>query len=161
MRFTHETAVTVDGTPYSVFAEWSDLSNLPQLLSHVSAATLGDEQDIGSMVVTLAGADIEFVAERTMCSDDTICWQNVGTDFEYVLTATVKPVAKGALVMVNCSFDPPGVLPDFIETLGFHHTFCRELDHDLQRYRQTFERRAYVQGDGPPASAKPAFGMAD
>lgn len=164
MQFTHETTATVDGPPHVVTADWSDVSRLPRILTHVRATVAGDAEDLGRMVIMLDGSHIEFAAQRTMCDRETICWQNLGhADFEYILTVSVRPSGRGSIVHVNCCYDPPGMLTDILERLGFSHTFQRDLEADLKRYASAFQSHPgtliSLPPDGAPGNALRALGI--
>jgi uncharacterized membrane protein len=167
MQFTHEASATVDGPPHLVLADWSDVSRLPRILSHVRATAIGDADDLGRMVIMLDGSHIEFAAQRTMCDRETICWQNLGhDDFEYILTVAVHPADHGGShVHVNCCYDPPGFLTDILETLGFSRTFQRGLEADLQGYSECFHKHPCgllsLPPDGAPGRALRALGIAE
>lgn len=166
MQFTHEASATVDGPPHMVLEDWADVSRLPCLLSHVRATAAGDAADIGRMVIMLDGSHIEFAAQRTMCDRETVCWQNLGHDeFDYILTVGLRPVEKGTHITVHCCYDPPGFLTDLLEKLGFSRIFQRDLDGDLRRYAESFQKHPCgllsLPPDGAPGKALRALGIAE
>ena len=165
MQFNHEATVTVDGPTQAVLNQWSDITCLPQILSHIRATARGEVDDIGRMVIVLDVRHLEFAAQRTMCDRETICWQNLGHDFEYVLTVSAHATQDGTLVRVNCCYDPPGILTDLLETLGFSQTFQRQFEQDLKTYGETFHRQPYaalsLPPDGAPGKALRALGITE
>ncbi len=134
MQFTHEACVTVQASARSVYHHWTEASELPRHLSHIRAVAAGDAEDLARLVIVLEGRHLEFAAQRTMCDDDTICWQSLGEVFLYVLTVSIKPTSDGTIVTVTTAYDPPGFLPDLLETMGLGKVFQRVLDADLNRY---------------------------
>jgi uncharacterized membrane protein len=166
LQFTHEITVTVDGPAHSVLADWSDVTCLPQILTHVRATARADAPDLGRIIIMLDGSHIEFAAQRTMCDSETICWQNLGNEFEYVLTMSVHAEGHGSRITVNCCYDPPGFLTDVIERFGFSTSFEDQLGSDLKRYAETFHRfphghLASIPGGGAPGRALRAIGITD
>ncbi len=135
MQFTHEAAVTVDAPLRALRPDWEDAARLPRLLSHLRGTAAGDAPDLARFVVVLAGRHFEFAAQRTLCSDDTVCWQSLGPAFIYVLTAQFQPAGDaGTAIRVTVAYDPPGFLPDIADSLGLRHAFAHALDADLRRY---------------------------
>jgi uncharacterized membrane protein len=163
--FTHESTVTVHGNSHTALSQWSDISCLPQILTHVRATARGEHDDLGRMVIMLDGSHLEFAAQRTMFDRETICWQNLGEDFEYILTIAVHPVLHGTSVSVNCSYNPPGFLTELLEKLGFSRTFQHDLERDLKQYAETFHKHPFglmsLPPDGAPGTALRALGMSE
>ncbi|MGO8670056.1 MAG: hypothetical protein ACLQVD_01605 [Capsulimonadaceae bacterium] len=155
MQFTHESAIVVPGAVDLVHADWSDITCLPQILTHVRATAVGDSDDLGRMVILLDGNHIEFDVQRTMCDSSIICWQNLGTEVDYILTVSLSPADQDARVVVNCTYDPHGILPDILETLGLSHTFQHDLENDLKRYADV---RAGAQSC-PPSGVAPGIAL--
>ncbi|MDQ2687355.1 MAG: SRPBCC family protein [Armatimonadota bacterium] len=142
MQFSHEASVTVDAGLRDARAHWDDIHSLPRLLSHLRGTAPGDTDDLARLVIVLDGRHIEFAVERTMCSDDTICWQSMGPTFIYLLSLAFHPERGGGTrVTVNVAYDPPGFLPDIAETFGTSKLFRRALESDLRRYAQSLRRQ--------------------
>jgi len=142
MQFSHEASVTVEASLRDARAHWGDVHGLPRLLSHVRGTAPGDTDDLARLVIVLDGRHIEFAVERTMCSDDTLCWQSLGPTFIYLLSISVQPERGGGTrVTVNVAYDPPGFLPDIAESLGTSKLFRRALEADLRRYAQSLRRQ--------------------
>ncbi len=141
MQFTHEVALPVRAPWREIWAEWNDVRALPRLLSHVSAAAPGGHEDLAEFAIGLEGRHIEFAAERTMCVDQTLCWQSTGSLFLYVLSLRLDalPDGGGVTLTVTVAYDPPGFLPDIAESLGFSRRFKRDLEADLRRYVHALE----------------------
>jgi uncharacterized membrane protein len=151
MQFSHETSVTVDACAREVWEHWLDIHRLPRYLSHVRATAPSDgDDDLARLVIILDGRHIEFAAQRTMCSDDTLCWQSLGPTFLYLLTVSLTPTHGGTQVTVTVAYDPPGFLPDIAESLGLSRSFRRTFETDLRRYAKSLQRREM-----------PAFALAD
>ena len=119
MQFTHEITLTADAPWRTVWAEWNTVHRLPHLLSHISAAVPGDE-DTAHFTVLLEGRQVEFAAQRTMCADQTLCWQSLGSLFLYVLSLRLEKPQRGPGIdlTLTIAYDPPGFLPDIAESLG-------------------------------------------
>lgn len=147
MQFTHEVTLTVHAPWRDIWAEWNDIHALPRLLSHVSAAAPGDDEDLAHLVIHLEGRHLEFAAERTMCADRTLCWQSLGEIFLYVLSLRLAAPKKGGGVELTLSvaYDPPGFLPDIAESLGRSRKFKRELEADLRRYAHALESNCVAE----------------
>lgn len=142
MQFTHEATVTVDAPAHDVRRHWQDVHHLPRYLTHLRATAPSDDEDLARLVIILDGRHIEFAAQRTMCADETICWQSIGPTFLYVLTVTIEAARSGGTrVHVNVAYDPPGFLPDIAESLGVAKSFRRTLQDDLRRYARSLTSR--------------------
>ena len=141
MQFTHEVTLAALVPWRDVWAEWNDVRALPRLLSYVRAAAPDDHEDLAHLVICLEGRHLEFAVERTMCADNTLCWQSVGALFLYVLSLRLDalPEGGGVTLTVNVAYDPPGFLPDIAESLGLSRKFGRELNADLHRYVHALE----------------------
>ena len=136
MQFTHEITLTA-GIPWrTVWADWNDVRCLPHLLSHVCAAVPTEAEDTAIFTVLLEGRQVEFAAQLTMCADQTLCWQSLGSLFLYVLSLRLEKPKRGPgiALTLTVAYDPPGFLPDIAESLGLSRRFGRELDADFRRY---------------------------
>jgi uncharacterized membrane protein len=141
MQFTHEACVTIDATPRDLMGHWADAYALPRQLTHVRAVAAGEGEDLARFVIMLAERHIEFAAQRTMCNDHTVCWQSVGPSFLYVLTVAMKPASERETALtVTVAYDPPGFLPDIVESMGPKKQFRQMLESDLRRYSRFFSR---------------------
>jgi uncharacterized membrane protein len=70
-----------------------------------------------------------------MCTDRTVCWQSVGPTFLYVLTVAMRPASERATALtVTIAYDPPGFLPDIVESMGLKKQFKNLLEADMRRY---------------------------
>jgi uncharacterized membrane protein len=134
MHFTHEVDITVEVPARDILSQWTEAHALPKYLSHIRATALDDSSDIARLVIVLNGHHIEFPAQRTMCSDDMICWQNLSDNFEYILTVQAKATKDATRVTINVSYDPPGFIFDVAEALGLSKVFRRNLESDLASY---------------------------
>ncbi len=143
MRFSHEATVTVDAPLHEVRAHWADIHRLPHHLSHLRATAPSDtDDDLARLVIVLDGRHLEFAAQRTMCDDDTLCWQSLGPAFLYLLTVGMTPAGDdGTQVTLHVAYDPPGFLPDIAESLGLSKGFRRTLESDLKRYAKSLTCR--------------------
>ena len=142
MQFSHEATVTVDAPLCDVWAHWMDIYRLPRYLSHLRATAPSEtDEDLARLVIVLDGRHIEFAAQRTMCHDDTICWQSLGPTFLYLLTVSLAPTRDGTHVTLHVAYDPPGFLPDIAESLGLSRTFRRTLESDLHLYANGLAQR--------------------
>jgi len=144
MQFTHEITLTANAPWRTVWAEWNTVDRLPHLLSHVCDAEPMDTEekdDMACFTVLLEGRKVQFAAERTMCADQTLCWQSVGSLFLYVLSLHLEKPKKGSgiVLTLTVAYDPPGFLPDIAETLGFSRRFKHELEADFKRYVRSLE----------------------
>jgi uncharacterized membrane protein len=137
MQFTHEANVSVVARPGDLLPHWADAFALPRQLTHVRAVAPGEGDDLARFVIMLAERHIEFAAQRTMCTEQTICWQSVGPSFLYVLTVGIKPACERTTALtVTVAYDPPGFLPDIVESIGLKKQFRQMLETDLRRYAQ-------------------------
>ena len=137
MQFTHEVCRAAEVPWRDVWQEWTEVSCLPRLLTHVRGAVAGAHEDLARLTILLDGRYVEFAAERTMCADQTLCWQSQGELFFYVLSLRVETARDGqTLLTLSVAYDPPGFLPDIAETLGRSRRFARTLEADLDRYVQ-------------------------
>ena len=137
MQFTHEVTFTVASPWQEVWGDWADIHALPRFLSHVRATAPGNGDDLARLVILLDGHHVEFAAQRTMCAEQTLCWQSLGELFLYVLTLRVETTCEGGTQLaVTVAYDPPGFLPDIAEALGRSRVFKQTLENDLRRYAQ-------------------------
>jgi len=134
MQFTHEACTIAPAPVRSVRADWEDADALPRFLSHIRAVARDASDDLARLVIMLDGRHLEFPAQRTMCDDDTLCWQSLGRAFLYVLSVRLEPLAAGTRVTVTIAYDPPGFITDLMETMGLGKLFQHTLESDLRRY---------------------------
>ncbi len=140
MQYTHEITLTADAPWRTAWAEWNAITRLPHLLSHIRAAEPLDDNR-ACLTVLLEGREVAFAAERTMCADQILCWQSVGSLFLYVLSLHLeKPKqSSGVTLTLTVAYDPPGFLPDIAESLGLSRRFKHDLEADFTRYVRTLE----------------------
>ena len=141
MQITHEVCREADAPWREIWREWADCTALPRFLSHVRAAAPGGHEDLARLTILLDGRYLEFAAERTMCADQTLCWQSQGELFLYVLSLRLEAArAGGTLLTLSVAYDPPGFLPDIAESLGLSRRFAHALEADLARYVLTLQQ---------------------
>lgn len=141
MQFTYEASATIPMGPQAVLDHWSQADTLPRHLTHVRAIAEGDTDDVARLVIVLDGRHVEFVVQRTMCSETAVCWQNLGERLIYVLTVEAEPldsVPSETRLKLTVSYDPPGFLPDIMESLGRNKSFRTALENDVKCYRDHF-----------------------
>jgi uncharacterized membrane protein len=139
VNFSHERTVLVDRGVEEVCAEWAVARNLPSLLSHVRAAEMREhEPDIARIVVVIDGRLVETAVQCTMSENGMVCWQSLNTHIPYLLNIHAAEDESGkTAVQVTVSYDPPGILPDIVETVGGGGlSFAAVLEHDLRAYGQ-------------------------
>ena len=142
MIFSHESSALLDKSVTEICEEWAVARNLPSLLSHVRAAELRDtEPDIARIIIVIEYKLIEIPIQRTMCEDGMVCWQSLDPKNQYILNVVASNVEAGkSLLHVTVAYDPPGVIPDIVETLGGGASFEHTLNTDLHAYRATFKK---------------------
>ena len=142
MLFSHECSALLDKTVKEICEEWSTARSLPTLLSHIRAAELRDhEPDIARIIVSIEYKLIEIPIQRTMCDGGMVCWQSLDPKHPYVLNVVASTVEAGkSLLHVTVAYDPPGVFPDIVETLGGGAAFTHVMDTDLHEYRKTYTK---------------------
>lgn len=144
MQFIYEASAFIDSSPASIRTDWSDGTFLPRILTHIRATAIGDADDLLRIVALIDGAHVEFVAQRTMCDNGSVCWQNLEDDFYYVLSVGIAPHNNGVNVTITVSYDPPGILPDIMETLCLGRGFKNQLEADMKRYADSFRSSAFA-----------------
>ena len=142
MQFTHERTLTIDAPRRDVRAHWETPDALAARLSHIRTVCPGPAGDIAHFVICLDACHLEFAVQQTMCSDDTLCWQSLGTEFLYVLCVGLNPDGDGTRLTLTVAYDPPGFLADVAESLGLGRLFEHALDADLRRYADALRHRA-------------------
>ncbi|MBV9852599.1 MAG: hypothetical protein JO250_23310 [Armatimonadetes bacterium] len=141
MQFTHERTLIVDRPLRAVRGHWAEPDALAGRLSHIRAVAPGPADDLARFVICLDTSHLEFAVQRTMNTDETLCWQSLGTEFLYVLCVTFRPQAGGTCLTLTVAYDPPGFLADVAESLGLARLFERALDADLRRYADALRQR--------------------
>jgi uncharacterized membrane protein len=141
VNFSHECSALLDKSVKEICLEWATARTLPSLLSHIRAAELRDhEPDIARIIVSIEHVLFEIPIQRTMCEAGMVCWQSLDPKHPYVLNVVVSTVEAGkSLLHVTVAYDPPGVIPDIVETLGGGAAFTHTLDTDLHAYRATYK----------------------
>ena len=142
MQFTHERTLIIDAAQREVRAHWEGADALAARLSHIRTVTPCPEDDLSHFVICLDACHLEFAVQRTMCTDDTLCWQSLGTEFLYVLCVSLQADGAGTRLTLTVAYDPPGFLADIAESLGMGRLFERALDTDLRRYAEALRQRA-------------------
>lgn len=141
MQFTHERTITLTASCREVRANWGTAEAVAARLSHIRAVAPGSDDDLAHFVICLDACHLEFAVQQTMNTDDTLCWQSLGTEFLYVLCVSLSPNGAGTDLTVTVAYDPPGFLADIAESLGLGRLFDRALDTDLRRYAEAFHLR--------------------
>lgn len=137
MQFTHVTNCCVPVPPGEILAQWTAAESLPRHLTHIRAIAAGESGDVARAVIILEGRHIEFVVQRTMCGSDSVCWQSLGDNFLYVLTVDARRNASDeTAVQFTVAYDPPGFLPDVLETCGRGRHFKQAFEQDIACFKE-------------------------
>ena len=142
MQFTHERTITLDAPRREVRTHWEGPDALAARLSHIHTVCPGPAEDMAHVILCLDGRSLEVAVQQTMNTDDTLCWQSLGTEFLYVLCITLRPDGEGTRLTLTAAYDPPGFLADIAESLGLGRLFEHALDADLRRYADALRLRA-------------------
>ena len=91
MQFTHERTITLDAPCREVRRTWPTPEAVASRLSHIRAIAPGQDDDLAHFVICLDACHLEFAVQQTMNTEDTFCWQSLGTEFLYVLCNQPQP----------------------------------------------------------------------
>lgn len=138
-----ERSVVIQRSREEVFGFWRNLSNLPQVMSHVDRVDVLDDHRSHWMVHTPRGRRLEWDALIiNEHPNEMIAWeslpgaavQNAGT-----VRFDPDPHGQGTLVTVKLEYNPPGGLAGWMTGKLFGEEAGREIEEDLKELKQRME----------------------
>jgi uncharacterized membrane protein len=149
-----EQSMTVERTPWDLYAFWRNFENLAKFMKHVESVTVIDEKRSHWVVRAPAGAIVEWDAE--IINDEPnalIAWRslaNASVDNAGSVRFVPGPEGRGTEVRVVIDYIPPaGRLGNFIATL-FGKNPSHQIREDLRRFKRLMETREVPTTEGQP-----------
>lgn len=148
-----EEVMTINRTPWELYAFWRDFSNLPRFMRHVKSVDVIDAKRSRWSVEDPAGRTIEWDAE--IINDEPnalIAWRSLG-DAGVDNAGSVRFVpgdeGHGTEVRVVIDYIPPaGVVGQWVAAL-FGKNLAGEIREDLRRFKRVMEVDTQVEEREP------------
>jgi uncharacterized membrane protein len=149
-----EQSMTVERTPWDLYAFWRNFENLATFLHHVEAVKVLDPTRSHWVVRAPAGSTVEWDAE--IINDEPnalIAWRslaNANVDNAGSVRFVPGPEGRGTEVKVVIDYIPPGGrLGNVVATL-FGKNPSHQIREDLRRFKRLMETREIPTTDGQP-----------
>ena len=151
-----EESVTVDRTPWDLYAYWRNFENLPAIMSHLESVRCdaANRSHWVAKAPALAGGKVEWDAE--IINDEPnalIAWRSLeGADVDNAGSVRFVPAAgeRGTMVKVVIDYIPPaGRLGSWLASL-FGEEPSQQIHEDLRRFKRTMEIGEELTTKGQP-----------
>jgi uncharacterized membrane protein len=148
-------SLIIDRSPGELYSYWHDFTNFPSFMKHVISVQVTGERRSHWVVTGPAGSTVEWDAEVTEDSADTlIAWRTLeGSDVDHRGQVRFEPAPgkRGTLVTVDLQYRPPaGTLGSAIAT-WFGQNPEHSMKMDLRRFKQVMETGEVITTEGQPA----------
>ena len=148
-------SLIIDRSPGDLYSYWHDFTNFPSFMKHVVSVQVTGERRSHWVVTGPAGSTVEWDAEVTEDSADTlIAWRTLeGSDVDHRGQVRFEPAPgkRGTLVTVDLQYRPPaGTLGSAIAT-WFGQNPEHSMKMDLRRFKQVMETGEVITTEGQPA----------
>ena len=142
--------------PDELYAEWSQLENLPRMMTHLKSVTVIDEKRSRwvASAPAIAGGQVEWEAETVKDVPGwQLCWVSLpGSQVENAGRIRFSPALgdRGTIVSVHLDYRPPaGRLGHWLAKL-----FGEDAEKQIQDDLRSFKRRIEV-GEIPTTAGQP------
>jgi uncharacterized membrane protein len=149
-----EEAVTIDRTPWDLYAFWRNFENLPSIMSHLESVRCeGDRRSHWvAKAPAVAGGKVEWDAE--VINDEPnalIAWRSLpGADVDNAGSVRFIPSERGTIVKVVIDYIPPaGKVGSWIASL-FGEEPSQQIHEDLRRFKRSTEVGEVLTTKGQP-----------
>jgi uncharacterized membrane protein len=147
-------SVTIDRPRNELFTFWRELSNLPQVMSHLVSVTTVEGNRSHWVAKAPAGRTVEWDAEIiNEVPDETIAWRSLaGADVDN--TGSVRfldaPGGRGTVIKVTLEYIPPaGAIGKWVARL-FGKEPKQQIREDLRRFKRQIETGEVPTTEGQP-----------
>jgi uncharacterized membrane protein len=149
-------SLLVSRSPDDLYAEWSQLENLPRMMTHLKSVTVIDETRSHwvAEAPALVGGQIEWDAEIVRdIPGRQLSWVSLpGSPVENAGRVRFSPAPgdRGSIVSVELDYRPPaGKLGHWVAKL-FGTDAEKQIHHDLRNFKRTIEVGEVLKTDGQP-----------
>ncbi len=157
IKVTH--AVTINKPASELYAFWRDFANLPRIMDHLEAVTVGDGGKSHWVAKAPLGKTVAWDAEIiNEVPNELIAWQSLpGGDVDNAGSVTFKPAptGRGTELRVEINYAPPAgkVGATVAKLLGEEPK--KQLDDDLRHFKQLMEAGERPTTEGQPSGRGP------
>lgn len=151
-----ERAVTVDRPIGELYAYWRDFTNLPSVMSHLTAVTVIDERRSAWTAKAPLGGHVEWEAEIVDDRpNERIAWRSL-PDADVPNSGEVRfrvaPGDRGTEIVVRLRYEPPaGVVGKSVAKLAFEEP-DQQIREDLRRFKAIMETGEAPSTEGQPSA---------
>ena len=138
----HSVTTEIQAPVEQVWAVWSDLEAMPRWMRWIeSVTTVADDPDLTDWILAAQGFRFHWKARITLRVDaQQLHWQSVGG---LPTRGAVRFYPQGAdrtAVKLSVSYELPGVLAPLMEPSILGGIVTKELQANLERFRELVER---------------------
>jgi uncharacterized membrane protein len=151
-------AITVNASPATVYAEWRDLERLPTFMYHLESVTVTDDRRSHWVAKGPAGTTVSWDAEIVEdIAGERLAWRSVeGASVENAGEVRFSPAPGGRAteVHVELTYAPPaGTLGALVAKL-FGENPAQQVSDDLRRFKQLIETGEIARSEGSPLGSR-------
>jgi uncharacterized membrane protein len=149
-------SVAINRPVAELYAYWRDIGNLPRVMQHLESVREIGERRSHWVAKGPAGATLEWDAEVTHTSNQSIAWRSLpDSDVPTEGTVTFKPLqaGRGTIVTVDVDYQARGPIAGRIASL-VGKTFEQHLQNDLRRWKQLIETGEIATTEGQPSGKR-------
>lgn len=154
--------ILVDRPADELYQFWRDLENLPRIMSHLESVRTIDSQRSYWRSRGPLGRTVEWEAEITHdVPNRELAWRSLpGAEVQNsgVVRFTPSPLGSGTQLQVEMQYTPPGGRLGSVVAWLTGEEPRRQLDDDLQRFKQMMEGRQ-IPTVGTTDAARPSRAM--
>jgi uncharacterized membrane protein len=158
-----EKSLTINKSPEELYSYWRNLENLPNIMNHLEAVRIIDNNLSHWVAKAPAGMKVEWDAEIIVEKEnEVIAWRSL--EGAYIPNAgsvhfEKAPDGRGTEVKVVLAYDAPGGQLGYILAKLFGEEPGQQVEDDLRRFKQVMETGEVPSIEGQPSGreeAKPA-----
>ena len=150
------TSMLIQRSPDELYGEWSQLENLPRMMTHLKSVTVIDEKKSHwvASAPSIVGGQVEWDAETVKdIPGRQISWASLpGSQVENAgrIRFSQAPGDRGTIVSVQLDYRPPaGRLGHWIAKL-FGEDAEKQIVSDLRNFKRTIETGEIPTTEGQP-----------
>jgi uncharacterized membrane protein len=149
-----EKAIAINRSPADLFAFWRDVSNLPQVMRHVTSVEALDSQRSRWTAEGPFGMQVCWEAEIFQEEpDELIAWRSLpGGDVDTAGSVRFQPLGhdRGTEVRLNLKYNPPGGKVGAMIATFAGRGLNSEIAEDLRNLKRKFETGEIATAQSTP-----------
>jgi uncharacterized membrane protein len=152
-----EQSMTVERTPWDLYAFWRNFENLAKFLHHVESVKVLDERRSHWVIRAPAGSTVEWDAEIINDEPNSlIAWRSLAganVDNAGSVRFVPGPEGRGTEVRVVIDYIPPGGRVGKWVAALFGKDPSHQIREDLRRFKRLMETREIPTTEGQPTGS--------